>query len=218
MKLNREMTFDQYSEIAREADIALWTPTSLYGKWIAASTDGPFSHVSCIAEMEGRLFNIEYLEGEGGHISTLSSAAKRNPGAIHIHRIKTFIFDACLESPDNIACEGFESIEELQQCMNMDMLEMLDGAYSWSAIRLIAMTKMAGFRFLAWGPMKKWRDRKVRELSSSTREGICSEFVARTFGRVGIRLTSRPYAETSPNDIGNAIHGTSIGEYVCTIV
>lgn len=187
-----KLDYADYAAFAQDGDLLLWTPRSFYGQAIANYTGGPYCHCTAVAIWNTRPMSVGYDERRGGVAMPLMAQVLQNPGSIHVYRVNG------LKESDRIALVSA-------------MLESIGWRYRWGSIRLLTLTYLPILRCLTWG---KWFAKLVRKASQSTREGICSQFIAREFAARGFRFIHKEFAITTPNDIGLS----GIVEYVGTLV
>jgi hypothetical protein len=177
-------------EIARDADILLWEPTSFYGRVIATATNGPFSHCSAAIWIEKRLCDVGFEEKCGPKMSLLSDRVRKHPGKISVFR-----------APQSPRVDFVRAL----------LIDNLRGDYNWSGIRALAWCHLLGLRWLIRSPQyRRW----IHSLSVQSAGAFCSQHVARCFAQgAGITFVRRENAEISPNDIGLS----SATEYLGTL-
>lgn len=172
-----------YVRQAEDADLLLWTPRSIYGRMIARYTGGPFCHITAMVKWGDRPMSVGYDEKRGGVAEPLEAATLRSPGDIHVYRHRYI----SPEDRTNIA---------------QTMLDTIGWAYEWGNIRLLVLTYLPFIRVLAWTWLWRWFAAAVVASSKVTREGICSQHVARSYEKFGWKFINKPSAVVNPNDIG----------------
>lgn len=195
-------TFSEYAEIAENADIALWTPSGVWGRYIARFTGGPFSHVTGIVHWTeaDTLFSVGYEETGGGFGKSLAIESELWPGRIHVYRVKKSEWK---QAADEQGCTR----DCLQACV-CKRLASVGYQYRWDSIWMIARPFVPFIGLRNAGVSER-----VIQASAETKRGICSQHVHRSFGECGLRFSDRPYALTTPNDIADSI----LTKYVCTL-
>ena len=183
-----ELSYDSYEECASDCDVLLWEPTSWYGKVIARSTGGAFSHASVALRWDRVLMSVGFEEGRGAVVEPLRNVVARHPGKISVFKIHR-----------NGAPELLE-LEKLRGVLKINMLRDLSGVYMWSNIRLIALLNLPITRVL----FPSFVRRRLEAASHRTAGGICSQWVARAFDRSSFRVLNKPTAITSPNDLATS--------------
>lgn len=190
----QSIDFDGYRKIAREADIALFEPTSPVMRLIAAGTEGPFSHAAGIFFMHDRLWQGAYTLPEPC-LTPLASQVRRHSGKISIFRVRTLD-------------------DEQRKAIVHHFLSDLGGDYGLRSIGFFLMGYLAVPRFLMT-LIPALRDRWLAGIEKASRKhssAICSQHIARAVYRgTGIRLVTKELANVSPNDIGRSSAVTYVG-------
>lgn len=186
-----ELSYADYRAQALDCDIALWEPTSWYGRVIATATDGPFSHISGILWWEDVLMSAGYEEGRGGFVEPLKTVVTRYPGVVSIFRVRN-------------------EVNFNQATVKQALRGRLGYEYRWSNIRLLALMNLPVVRWFRRG---EWFRNKVQQASRYTGGGICSEHIARSFAEDKVVFVRKAVATVTPNDIAQS----GIVEYVGTL-
>lgn len=195
-------TFEEYSEVAENCDIALWTPSGVWGRYIARFTGGPFSHITGVVKWSeaDTIYSVGYEETGGGFGKPLATEAELWPERIHIYRVRKSEWK---QASDELG----ESKDSLQRCVCRRLCDV-GHSYRWSSIWLIVRP------FIPFvGLRKAGMNERVLRASAETKRGICSQHVHRSFGECGMRFSDRPYALTTPNDIADSV----MTKYICTL-
>ena len=195
-----ELSYLDYREMARDCDLLLWTPTSWFGRMIAAATGGPFSHVSAATWWEERLMSVGYEERKGGSAVPLRNEVLQHPGVISVFRID-------------------EEIDFEPRFVKARMINDLGFPYSWTTLRKLSLLYLPVVRWLrgtSW--MRSLLENpSLSHLARSSRQPagrICSQHVARSFAEDDVFFIHKPLAQVTPNDI--ALSETV--EYLGTLV
>lgn len=191
----RPLKFSEYAAVAKDCDLALYKPTSFFGRTIATYTGGPFSHVTGILHWNDvhTWMSAGYEERKGGIVEPLKSMVQQYPGVVCVYRV----------IPD-VLCN------DLRKKIKQALVRNLGWRYRWSAIRMLALTYLPFVRLFT---SRRWFEDRVRKTSQGLREGICSMHVARSFGNNDILFIRKPYSVTTPNDVARS----TICEYIGTL-
>lgn len=195
------MSHATYRMYARNADLLLFRPTSIYGRVIAAVTHSKYSHVESVmwwADAD-RLMSCGYDKGGGGAARPLSALVAQYPGKIDVYRVRTRAF----------ADAGGASIEA---CVTERLAADLGYAYRWRIVGGMALSLIPVIRWV----MKSCAARSfTQRVAMKSRAGICSQHVARSFAACGIDIVPEKYPhETTPADIADA----PLTEYMGTLI
>lgn len=180
----RDLPYSEYRQIARDCDVALWAPRDFSGRVIAAATDGPFSHVTGLVWLHGRLWSAGYEEQCNGFLSPISADVRRHPGKISVFRPAVHLDDR----------QRHDVVRHL--------VGDLTGDYAWKNIRLISLAHLLGLRWFTWcAPYKAM----IRRQSHLTKSAICSQHIARSFRRgANVTFVNKHEAIVSPNDLARS--------------
>lgn len=200
------LTYASYAKSADDCDLALWRPRPIglnpmtwfsFGRYVTRYTGGPYSHASGVVFWKevDRWMSCGYEEGRGGFAEPLDVAVQRHCGLIDIWRVKATVWDQSRAS---------------HSCVAKRLGQDLGWPYKWRSIRLLAspLLPIVGF----FMPQRE-HVALVEKVTGETREGICSEHVARSFAACGIELCNKAASSVTPNDL-MASYAT---EYVCTL-
>lgn len=183
--------YSDYAAAMRDGDLLLWTPRSFYGRAIARYTGGPFCHVTAVVSWNTRPMSVGYDETRGGVAMPLEAQVLQCPGDIHVYRVRD------LTDADRVVLAGA-------------MLDSIGWRYRWGSIRLLTLVYLPLLRLFTF---TSFYARLVKAASASTREGICSQFIAREFAKRGHKFVNKQFAATTPNDIGQS----GVVDYVGTL-
>ena len=190
--------YDAYRRDAQDGDVLLWEPRDEIGRLIAAETNGPFCHASAVVYVHDRPFQSAYAERLNGFLSPLSAEVRRHSGMINVYRVPQLPAGA-------------------RQGIRHHLLEDLGGDYEWANILQFAAEATWLGRWLERLPwLRPGVQRRRESLARSRTSSICSQHVARAYGR-GAKLElcpARSYSRTSPNDLYRSArlkyHGTLV--------
>lgn len=187
-----QLPYDEYRQQARNADVLLWRPTSLWGHVIAAGTQGPWCHAAGVVWHRNRLCSVQYREGVGGYAVPTSTEINQWPGRADVFRVAR--------------------LDEVQRDDIADtMFGTLGGPYGWGRIGAIALHSVLILRWLHNTPrVGDWLHRQA----SRTTANICSSHVDNSYRRHGVLFTRRPSGLVTPNDLGRS----AVLDYVGTLV
>lgn len=201
----KPMTFEQYVPKSQSGDLLLWEPRGWYSKYIAVYTDGPFSHVTAVADWEsvGQLMSVGYDEKRGGVATPLRTEVARWPNKIHVFRVCPNVFAQAAEE-----CQ--KTIEQVRHCVTRRLCSDLGWEYAWGNIRLISRGLLPFVRLFTG---RRWHKQLIMKASQNTKEGICSQHVFRSYAACGIEFLHKPAAVVTPNDLARS-YATC---YFCTL-
>ena len=180
-----DLTYEEYRESAKTADVALYTPTSYSGRAIARHTGGPgynFCHIDGIVKWVevDRLMACGYQEGIGGTCRPFSKLVK--PGNTHIFRYE-------------------ELDENLLKCVSRKYAQTTGEPYKWRNIVTLFLTLSTIGRLVVPNSlMQKW----ILSASNSQGSGICSQHIARAWQGCNRPLLHKPLSLITPNDISQS--------------
>lgn len=170
----KNLTFDEYRDIAEDCDLGLWKPTSFYGRIISRATDGPYSHINGVLWWGMEPWQVAYEEGRGGFAAPLRRESISFPGVIDIYRV-TVPFDR-----DAVSAR----------------MKKLGHDYNWSYIKTIALLNAP---LLRWS---NWSTNAVRKAARGSAGGICSSHIAFSFAEDDVFFQDgKALQEINPNDI-----------------
>lgn len=190
----RPLPYAEYRAEALNADILLWRPTSVWGRFIAAGTQGPWCHAAAAVWWghRSRLMSVQYREGVGGYTVPTRTEITEFPGRCDVFRVP------------NLTDGQRADIAET-------MVSKLGGKYAWTNIRAIALSYLPGLRWLHnTDRVGGWLGRQASRSTSM----ICSQYVARCYRDHDVLFVRRRSGFTTPNDIGFS----PAAEYVGTLV
>jgi len=178
------------------SDLLLYTPTSWAGRAIARYTGGPgynFSHVEAALWWHdtGRLMCVGYQEGVGGAARPLSQILEDCNGHVHVYGVET-------------------NLAQLT-CLREHLVGDLGKEYKWSSIILNILNIAVLSRYIIPEALML---SLVKQASSSTGAGICSQHIARSFRICSYPLVDKQDALVTPNDIAQS----ALTRYKCTLV
>jgi len=189
------------NHFARDCDVLLWEPTSWYGKIIARSTDGPFSHATACLRWNGEWMSAGFEEGKGAVVEPLSSVVDRYPGAVSVFR------PILLEPGDLSPSDGPWDPTQRLAAIKHDMISGLVGKYQWRNIRLIVLTHLPLTKLF----FPNWVKKRIEKATHGTAGGICSQWVARAFRGNRVQFLRKPVAVTTPNDLALSLKLNYLG-------
>jgi len=194
--------FKDYREHAFNCDILLHNPTTYFGRAIARHTGGNygfnFSHVEAVLHWKNvsRIMSCGYQEGEGGRAIPLEKVVQQRSGLVHVFRV----------SGPHWPTEG-----NPRQCISEHLAGDLGEKYGWKSIWLQLASLLPLTRFLMSGGLFQ---KLAQKASKSAGYGICSQHIARSFEKCGLRLIDKPTALVTPNDIAQS----ALTTYIATLV
>lgn len=196
---------------AKDADIALWRPTTVWGWGIALWTYDKslpwlYSHVTLLFHSRGTVVSegLEEKAGRGSSVPLLGEVA-RWPGKIHVYRVKYL-------NDDQRAAIAIASMRRLSASYGWPFITVLGfraNVIGYLFARLLSLFWL-GRRLTSW----------AEELEESTRlnntGSVCSSHAHGSFkdGTQERWFSKAEESSVTPNDIGASVDT----EYFCTLV
>lgn len=182
MKLPRP--YEQFRDEIRDGDLLLWRPTSLLGRAICLATWADYSHASMAAWNDnGRLYNLEMVQWQGGRHVLLSHQLAKWPGSCEVWRPRSDFFD------------GHGAVKQ--------MMWLLGQHYGWSDFARIT-TRLFFPRIV----LPKAVDSDDPDVPRVCSAAYC--FAARTGGGFA-PCPGKPDLEVSPADLAKSQFASYIG-------